>query len=129
MLSRGWQGKKWPKMKKKFFLWHVLFQELYIIWSSFKYLQAFFSFFWKILILEIIREGGTGEGGRGGGVKEQNLAQNYKKCCVSLRISGTVHHMIIIFGTHTQNDDISNNLFLFLKFWFLEFLGGKRAKK
>ena len=33
-LSRGWKGKKWPKMLK-ISLSYVMFQEPYIIWSSF----------------------------------------------------------------------------------------------
>ena len=37
------------------------------------------------------------------------------KKSVSLCISGTVHHMIEVFGTYVQNDDISSNLFHFFK--------------
>ena len=37
---------------------------------------------------------------------------------VSLRISGTVYHMIVIFGTLVQKDDISSNVFQFLKILF-----------
>ena len=38
------------------------------------------------------------------------------------------NHMIVIFGTHVEIDDISSNFFHFLKSWFWGFLGGKRAK-
>ena len=46
-------------------------------------------YFFKILILQIVS-----------GVKEQKMTQNDRKLSVSLRISGTVRHMILIFGTH-----------------------------
>ena len=35
-----------------------------------------------------------------GGVKGQKMTQNNKEFCVSLCISVTLHHMIVIFGTH-----------------------------
>ena len=43
---------------------------------------------------------------------------------VLYNFSGTVHHLIIIFGTHVQNDDISSCFFHFLKFSFFRLLGG-----
>ena len=50
--------------------------------------------------------------------------------CLSVvhHISGTVHHVIIIFGTRVPNDNISRHFFIFSKFWFSEFLEGKKAK-
>ena len=36
--------------------------------------------------------------------------------------------MIMIFASFMQNDDISRGIFLFFKFWFFEFLEGKKAK-
>ena len=48
---------------------------------------------------------------------------------VAHHISGTVHHLIVIFGTQIQNGDISRFLFHFFKnFDFLGCYGGKRAK-
>ena len=48
---------------------------------------------------------------------------------VSLRISGTVDHMIVIFGTHVQKDDISSNNFQFFKILFFgDFRVVKRQK-
>ena len=45
-------------------------------------------------------------------------------------ISGTVHHVVIIFGTHVQNDDISRRFFHFLlNFVFLDNWGVKGQKK
>ena len=43
-------------------------------------------------------------------------------------VSGTVRRVIIIFGTHVQNDDISRLFFIFLKFWWVIRGGGIRAK-
>ena len=64
----------------------------------------------------------------------QKMAQNDKKLSVSLRISRTVPHMIVVSGTHVYND-ISSNCFHFLKtLIFRVFSGGggmglsKRAK-
>ena len=48
---------------------------------------------------------------------------------VAYHISGTIHHLIIICGTHVLNDDISMQFFsFFLNFRFLGCYGGKRAK-
>ena len=54
----------------------------------------FFQFF-KILIFWIVREGGGG----GGGVKGKKQSKMTKNS-VMLHISGTVHQMVVIFGTH-----------------------------
>ena len=46
--------------------------------------------FFKILIFQVVRR-----------VKGQKMAQNDKKLCpLCLYISGTIHHMIFIYGTH-----------------------------
>ena len=39
-------------------------------------------------------------------------------------ISGTVYHLIAIFGPPVQNDDISRCFFIFLEIWFFVLLGG-----
>ena len=53
-------------------------------------LSFFFSIFLKCLISGVVS-----------GVKGQKMDQNDKKnLSVSLRISGTVHQMIVIFGTY-----------------------------
>ena len=55
--------------------------------------------------------------------------QGKKIISVSLRISGTVYHMIVIFGTHVQKDDISSNNFQFFKILFFgDFWAVKRQK-
>ena len=121
-------------------------RELYIIWLSFMVQMCkmmvspgiFFNF--KILIFQVVRELKGKKwpnmtkisicralcfrnhqigraGGRGGGVKRAKNDPKWQKILsASLRISGTIHHMIVILGTH------------FSKFWFLEFWGDKRAK-
>ena len=49
------------------------------------------------------------------------MAQNEKKILfVTLHISGTIHHMIVIYGTQVQNDNISRGFFCFFEnliFW------------
>ena len=54
--------------------------------------DVFFIFF-KFLFSGLLGEGG-------GGVKGQKMAQNDKTFFVSLHISGTVPHVIVVFGTH-----------------------------
>ena len=41
---------------------------------------------------------------------------------VARNISRTVHQLIIIFGTHVENDDISSLFFLFFFFFFFDIL-------
>ena len=80
---------------------------------------GFFSFF-VILIFWVVK-----------GVKGQKMVQNDKKILsVVLHISGTIHHMIFIYGTHKENGNILV-LFFFSCFQNFDFLGcyeGKRAK-
>ena len=47
--------------------------------------------------------------------------------CVTLRISESIHHTIVIFGTHLKNDDISRCFFSF--FQNVDFLGCSGAKR
>ena len=44
-----------------------------------------------------------------------------------LHISGTIHHMIVIHGTHMENDNISRHFFFFF-FKILGTLGGRGKK-
>ena len=50
--------------------------------------------------------GRRGGGGQGGVKKAKNDPKQEKGLPVSLGISGNLHHMIMIFGTHVLNDDI-----------------------
>ena len=45
-----------------------------------------------------------------------------------LHISGTIHHIIVIYGTLVQNDNISKGFFHFYKILIIGFGGVKRAK-
>ena len=38
---------------------------------------------------------------------------------------GIVPHMIVVFGTHVKNDDISSNVFHFFKIMIFGFSGGE----
>ena len=64
------------------------------------------------------------------GVKEQKMVQNDKKLSVALCISESIHHIIVIFGTHFQNDDISRCFFHFFKMlilWVVRVLKGQKT--
>ena len=91
---------------------------------------VFFNF--KILIFQVVK-----------GLNWQKMAQNDKKFVVSLCISGTIHHIIVIFslyisgnihhiivifGTHVQNDDILANFCILQNFDFVVFMGVKGQK-
>ena len=47
---------------------------------------------------------------------------------VTLDISGTIHHMVVICGSQVQNDNISRGFIIFSKFSFLRLLGGSKEK-
>ena len=47
------------------------------------------------------------------GVKGQKMAQNDKKLSVALHILESIHHVIVFFGGHLKNDDISRCFFHF----------------
>ena len=61
--------------------------------------DAFFIFS-KFWFSGLLGEGGWGGGKGGVGGKGQKMAQNDQKFFVPLHISGTVPHMIVVFGTH-----------------------------
>ena len=58
------------------------------------------------------------------------MAQDDKKILSGgLHISGTIYHMIVIYGTLVWNDDISRCFFIFSKFWFYGLLGACKMVK
>ena len=96
---------------KKFCLLHFISQEPYIIWFSFMVHMyemiistgVFFiiSKFWFSGLLE--------------GKRAKNSPKWQNIWSVALYISGTIHHLIVIYGTHVQNDIISRMSFHFFK--------------
>ena len=66
--------------------------------------------------------------GLSGGWKGKKWPKMTKNSPSLTCISGTVHPMIVIFGTHVWNDDIFSKFFQYSKFWFWGFYEGKRAK-
>ena len=82
-------------------------------------ISAAFFYVYEVFIFQVVR-----------GVKGQKLAQGDKKILSgALHISGTIYHMIVIYGTLLSSDDISAKFFfIFSKFWFSWLLGGNRAK-
>ena len=88
-LSRGWKGKKMAQNLENFCLLHLIFQELYMIFIygthvciKGSYLQAFFHFFKNF------------------DKRAENGSKWQKLFSVSLSMSGTIHHMIVIFDAH-----------------------------
>ena len=80
-----------------------------------------FSHFSQILIFRV-------NSGVKGQKKKKKRAQNDKNS-VMLHISGTIHHMIIIYGTLMENDNISRSFFLFFKiliFWVVRGVKGQK---
>ena len=80
---------------------------------------GFFSFF-VILIFWVVK-----------GVKGQKMVQNDKKILsVVLHISGTIHHMIFIYGTHKENGNILVlfffHVFKILIFWVVMRVKGQK---
>ena len=62
-----------------------------------------------------------------GGKRAKNGPKYQKILSVSVCISGTVHHMLVIFGTHEWND-ISSKFFHYFKIFF-DFLGSNKWPK
>ena len=64
-----------------------------------------------------------------GGKRAKNGPEWQKILSLMLHISGTIHHMIVIFGTHVWNDNISRCCFHFFKILIFRVVRGvKRAK-
>ena len=64
------------------------------------------------------------------GSKGQKITQN--KMSLMPYISGTIHYMIFIFGTHMYNDGISRWLFHFFKiliFWVIREVEGQKMAR
>ena len=101
------KGQEMAQNAKKKCLLHFMYQEPYILWLSFivdfcKMMISpgfFFSFFWSLEKWKITITS------------------------VTCHISGTLQHIIKIFGTLVLNDDISGVLYHFLKFLFFRLLG------
>ena len=110
---RGVKGQKIVQNDKKFCLSHSIFQEPYIMRSSFmvhKYKIIIFSgilfFLLKFWFFGLL-------GGSKNGPK-------WQKSSVVSYISRTIHHMIFIHGTHVEEDNISMFFFTFYRsfiFW------------
>ena len=125
-------------MKNNYYnLSHAISQEQCSIWSwffgtlvlndissccccFFLFVFFFFSFFWNFHFLGKFLFFGK---------RAKNGPKWQKILSVTLYISGTIHPMIVIYGVHVSNDNISRLFSIFLKFWFFGLLGSKRAKK
>ena len=97
----GLKGQKMAQNYKNFCLLHLIFQEQYIIWSSF----MVHMYVWKDNIsgnfFHFFFQNFDFQDHKGWRVKRAKNDPKWQKILpVSLCISGTMHHMIVIFGTH-----------------------------
>ena len=75
-----------------------------------------FFFFFDIFVFWTVR-----------GVKGQNMVKDGEKILsVALHVSGTIHHMILIYGTHVEKDNISS---FFLHFFQILIFGVNSGAK
>ena len=91
---RGVKGQQMVQNDRKFCLLLSISQEPNIVWLSFmvqmcKIISPGVFFNFQILIFRVVRA-----------ERAKNGPKWQKILLVSLRISGTVYHMIVIFGTH-----------------------------
>ena len=100
-------------------------QKPYTIWLSFEVhkcrmvMSPDVFYIFKTLIFWVV----SGVKGKKNGPKWQIILS------VALHISGTIHHMIFINGTHGENDKSSDFFTIFSKFGFFELLGGSKSTK
>ena len=115
---RGIKGQKMVQNDIKLSLSCSIYQEPYIKWLSFMVHMCkmiispgvFFQFF-KILIFQVVRDCR----------RAKNCPKWQKLLSVALYISGTIHHMTVIYATHMLNDNIFRCfLHFFQNFDFLD---------
>ena len=82
-----WNGKKWPKMTKISVCCAFYLRNLDLLCTCEKGNISFF-------FLQFLIFGANSE------VKGHKMTQYYRKLCGCTHISGSIHHMIVIFGTH-----------------------------
>ena len=79
--------------------------------------RCFFHFF-KILIFRVVRR-----------VKGQKMVQNDKKFSFTFHISGTIHHMIVIYMVQMCEMIISLGVFFNAKILIFQFVKGLKGQK
>ena len=120
VLSGCWKGKKWPKMTK-FFVCYTLYFRNHISDKKIISPGIFFILFSKFR--------SSGYLGVWGVVKEQKIAQNDKKFCLSHFVSQEPYIIWLWVLVHMCKMIISRaNFFIFQTFDFKVFRGIKRAK-
>ena len=121
---KGLKGQKMPQNVESFCLWHLVFQETYIVLSSFtehiyvwkdNISRHFFSFFSKFWYLESL-------GTWGREVKGQKMAQNDNIFCLSHSVSKELYIIWLWFLVPMYKMMISQaNFFIFQNFVFWDF--------
>ena len=109
-----------PHISGKYILWSWIFEHLkdYIFRLIFSFLFFFFFFFFYNCIFQAVRE-----------VKGQKMVSYDKKfLSFALHISGTIYHMIVIYGKLVWNDDCSRFFFHFFKILILWVVRSKMSR-
>ena len=87
-------------------------------------ISRYFFHFLEIFIFQVVRR----EGG-GGGVKGKKLPKMTKIMSAALHISGIIHHMILINGTHVYKDNIYRCFFTFSQILIFRVNSGVKEQK
>ena len=129
---RGLKGQKTVQNDKKFCPLHSTSQKPYIIWLSFmvhicKMIISSDFFLIYLLFFKFSFSGYIGRGGVGG-KRAKNGSDWQNILFVALNISGTMHHMIFIYGGNVENDNISR-YFLNLKILIFQVVRGLKEQK
>ena len=101
------KGQKIAKNKKLDYIYHTSYLRNSIAYDQdflhtcvkWWYLQVFFPFF-QNFDFQVVRGGRGGGGGAGGCKRVKNGPKLQKIPFIALHISGTIHHVTVIYGTH-----------------------------
>ena len=118
------KGQKKVQNDKKMCLLHSISVKPYIIWLSFMVNICKMIISWSVFL---IFENFNFLGAEGG--KRAKKVHNGKKLSVTLHISGTIHHMIMIFWCPCVKWWYLQQIFSFLKILIFEVLRGVKGQK
>ena len=85
-------------------------------------ISRYFFHFLEIFIFQVVRRGR-------GGLKGKKLPKMTKIMSAALHISGIIHHMILINGTHVYKDNIYRCFFTFSQILIFRVNSGVKEQK
>ena len=85
-------------------------------------ISRYFFHFLEIFIFQVVRRGR-------GGLKGKKLPKMTKIMSAALHISGIIHHMILINGTHVYKDNIYRCFFTFFQILIFRVNSGVKEQK